>query len=49
MPYMTTLCEIYDIDTAMTEEVIMTEGTTEDFGQAATTPEVSKLIHAGLI
>ena len=33
----------------MTEEDIMTEGKTEDSGQAATTQEAFKLIHAGPI
>ena len=46
---MTTLCEMYITDIAMTEEDITTEATMEDSGRAATTQEASKLIHAGPI
>ena len=49
MTKMTTLCEMFITDIAMTEEDITIEVTMEDFGQAATTQEASKSIHAGPI
>lgn len=47
MTKVTISCYFFYLDTVTTEEDIMTEDKTVDFGRAATTQEAFRLIHAG--